>query len=349
MRIVLYSRPFYPDMSGVPSTTRSMARVLTALGHDVSVYTETPLGDAPELDDGYAIVRSTHWPTLRRLIGRHDLLISKGGLSGKACLAAVTVGTPYWIVHEMSGPLLAGPWRQRLIRGPLARRARLHVGVSSFCLSSKQLDPAWPQAVLYNAINPDLEADPPPEPLPEDRRTVDVLFVGGINADKGVPVLMKALERLDREGRAIHAKLVGMPWGDMVERVREQATAFTHVRVDLPGPQRGQALVDCFREARLFAMPTVFQGEAMGCVIAEAMYFGLPVLASDQPAAAETLGDGGLVTPQHDEAALADAIRSVLDDPDLRARLQRRALARRGMFTHDAYQQNVARLIEQYG
>jgi glycosyltransferase involved in cell wall biosynthesis len=58
------------------------------------------------------------------------------------------------------------------------------------------------------------------------------------------------------------------------------------------------------------------------------MAHGLPAVASDVGGVASLLGDGaGVVVPPGDVAALADALRGLLADPDRRAAMGARALA----------------------
>jgi glycosyltransferase involved in cell wall biosynthesis len=57
-------------------------------------------------------------------------------------------------------------------------------------------------------------------------------------------------------------------------------------------------------------------------VLIEAVAAGIPVVATAYPHAVELLTDGpGLVVPHQDPAALAAAIRRILTEPDLAARL----------------------------
>jgi glycosyltransferase involved in cell wall biosynthesis len=51
------------------------------------------------------------------------------------------------------------------------------------------------------------------------------------------------------------------------------------------------------------------------------MAAGAPVVASRVDGLAEVVGDAGILVPPGDPAALASAIRAVLADPGLRARL----------------------------
>ena len=75
--------------------------------------------------------------------------------------------------------------------------------------------------------------------------------------------------------------------------------------------------------------------EGFGIAVIEAMAAGLPVVASDVPACREVLagGDAGILVPARNPAALATALRILLQDPALRAGWSRRATAR----VHAAY------------
>jgi glycosyltransferase involved in cell wall biosynthesis len=53
----------------------------------------------------------------------------------------------------------------------------------------------------------------------------------------------------------------------------------------------------------------------------EAMSCGTPVIATTGGSLPEVVGDAGLVVPHSNPPALAQAIATLLDDPELRARL----------------------------
>jgi glycosyltransferase involved in cell wall biosynthesis len=58
--------------------------------------------------------------------------------------------------------------------------------------------------------------------------------------------------------------------------------------------------------------------EQYGRVIAEAMWHGVPVIGSDSGAIPEVIGRAGIIVPENDPRALAEAVRRVLFDDDLR-------------------------------
>ena len=66
-------------------------------------------------------------------------------------------------------------------------------------------------------------------------------------------------------------------------------------------------------------------GESFGIIIAEAMAAGCAVVASDLPAFRDVLGDHGVLVPVGDEAAVADAVVGLLNDPDLAGQIGARA------------------------
>ena len=93
-------------------------------------------------------------------------------------------------------------------------------------------------------------------------------------------------------------------------------------------------MADFYKKADIFVSPgrRTGQGDADGLpsALAEAMAFGLAVVVSDLPGLTEAVEDGksGLVTPQNDAAALAQALERLAAQPGERARLGNAARTR---------------------
>ena len=83
--------------------------------------------------------------------------------------------------------------------------------------------------------------------------------------------------------------------------------------------------------ASVVAVPSRFEG--FGAPALEAMVNGTPLVAASTTALPWVVGDGGLLVPPGDVAAWADALSSVLDDPDRAARLRAAGLARATRFS----------------
>jgi glycosyltransferase involved in cell wall biosynthesis len=93
-------------------------------------------------------------------------------------------------------------------------------------------------------------------------------------------------------------------------------------RITLAGEIPPQLVARAYRAADAFVLPSFHEG--YGMVYAEAMAHGLPVIATTAGAIPETVPPhAGLLVPPGDAAALARALRRVIAEPALAARLAR--------------------------
>ena len=227
----------------------------------------------------------------------------------------------------------ASALKQRLIGSfPLPRRASM-IAVSE-TVKQQYVEAGFDAArieVIYNGIDASFLALPKAEPAQsEDEQPFQLLYVGRLRVEKGIAVIFKALSLLANErdisksGQLpFHLHIFGS--GDKVYidelqtllREKELTRAVTfHGKI----PQHD--LIAWYDRTDVMLVPSLWQ-EPFGLVIAEAMARKLPVIASHIGGPAEILtheANGLLVTPG-DEQALAMAIRRLLDDRALRARL----------------------------
>jgi glycosyltransferase involved in cell wall biosynthesis len=174
----------------------------------------------------------------------------------------------------------------------------------------------------------------PAEPAPGTATGGELLCVAAVAPHKGHDVLVAALAAL--ADRAWRCRLVGPLDRDpgFVARLRAQAQAGgVGARIGFSGPRTGVALGRAYARADVFVLAS--HAETYGMVITEALAHGLPVIATAVGGLPEALGttpDGrrpGLLVPPGDGLALAAALRSWLDDADLRRRLRGAAYDRR--------------------
>jgi len=97
----------------------------------------------------------------------------------------------------------------------------------------------------------------------------------------------------------------------------------------------------------MLIMPSLAEG--FGLAAAEASSCGIPVIATEASSLPEIVRDGqtGLLVPPHEPAALARAMTTLLDDPELRRRLG--AAGRRHVLRNFTREQTLRRLMELTG
>ncbi len=168
--------------------------------------------------------------------------------------------------------------------------------------------------------------------VPEDRF---ILAAGMLTPQKGFGVLIDALKQLVDGGQDVSLVLAGE--GPQAEALRKQASgAGLHVQEGLsdPGPQRtgsviftgfvnGARMQDLFQRAALVALPSQ-RGEGFALVLIEAMAAQKAIVVSDLASTRAIVQDGvnGLLVDPPDAAAWAEAIRTLLGDPERRRRME---------------------------
>ena len=206
----------------------------------------------------------------------------------------------------------------------LQRRALRRVDAAYACSEeSRQLLRARgfdkPVAIVPFGVNPEAFAFRPAVPRKDGLLTIG--FVGRMLPGKGLGVLTEALPRIAAE----NWKLLVV--GDGPERKKfEQTLAERQLidRVEFAGAVPYEHVPAFYRRMDLFVMPTRTTRrirEQFGRVLVEAMASGVPVVGTTCGAIPEVIEDAGLIVPEGDPAALAEALLRLLRDEPLRARL----------------------------
>ncbi len=134
---------------------------------------------------------------------------------------------------------------------------------------------------------------------------------------KGLGYLLKAVARLSRN-HPLQLVVVGQPKtnGTIATMVRDLGLG--HL-VEFTGRLDQAELVRQYARAAVAVVPSVYEG--FGLPAGEAMACATPLISTTGGALAEVVGDAGLLVPPADSAALAKALATILDNPDLAARL----------------------------
>jgi starch synthase len=169
-----------------------------------------------------------------------------------------------------------------------------------------------------------------------DRHELVGLFVGRLDSDqKGLDVLIRAMSKLP-QNHPLRIRLVGEDWGG-AELLRHLAQRLGVAdRVTMVGKLSRQKVVREFAEADFLVLPSRF--EPFGIVLLEAMAAGLPVIASRVGGIPEIVAEGetGLLVEPDNPDALAEAMRLLSQDEDLRFSMGRTARERVTQYAWDS-------------
>jgi glycosyltransferase involved in cell wall biosynthesis len=179
-----------------------------------------------------------------------------------------------------------------------------------------------PSAVMPNGVDVELFS---PRNREAARRALDFSgfvcgYVGRIVEEKGLSEMVEALAHCPPDVNLVFAG--AGPFQKEVERLARDLKMETRIRFLANRPR--EELPEVMSALDVLLLPsrtTPRWKEQFGRVIIEAHGCGTPVIGSDSGAIPEVIGDGGLVVPERNVAALADAICKLRDDPSLLTKL----------------------------
>lgn len=158
----------------------------------------------------------------------------------------------------------------------------------------------------------------PAGPLTPGKGPLRILYVGSLDARKGVGHLIDALAALPPE-LGWQARIVG--GGALARDLTAQAEALGLARrVRFDGPQTAEEVQRAFRNAHVAVVPSVVgregRTEGIPVVAMEALAQGLPLIASALSGIPELVEDGvtGRLLPPSDAAVIARAITEIAAD-----------------------------------
>ena len=298
----------------------------------------------------------------------HDIPLQRGGLNPFAELRLVLrlfdlvrSVNPDLVHHVAMKPVTYGGLVSRLLRVPAVIHAVTGLGylftredaksrtIRSFILRLYRFALAHPncRAIFQNPDDLKLFADRGlvdprivvmikgcgcdvnvfvPKPPPDG--PVTVMFPARVLGDKGVNEFVEAARILKAEGTAARFLLVGrrdplnptdVPEATIRGWEREGLVEWWGFRTDMP---------EVLPQAHVICMPSYREGLPRGLI--EAASCGLPIVTADVPGCREVVRheDNGLLVPVRDGRATADALRRLIADAGLRARMGQRSRER---------------------
>jgi len=174
------------------------------------------------------------------------------------------------------------------------------------------------------------------------------LFFGAIEPKKNLGRLIEAYLSLDTKTPLVivaarswqsEAELVLLPRADDTASPRHAHLERRIIQIDyLPR----HLLLRLVRGARALTFPSLYEG--FGLPVHEAMLLGVPVLSSLTGSIPEVAGDAALLVDPYDVAGIAEGLRRLDDDEDLRTAQSARGLVHASQFSSERYQQALEAL-----
>lgn len=171
-----------------------------------------------------------------------------------------------------------------------------------------------------------------------------IFYSGNFKPHKNIPVLLKAYAQLPEVLRQEYILLLGSPKDEGFPVV------YQHVK-DL-GLQAQVVFLDGIKEqdisyfynaASVFVFPSLYEG--FGLPVLEAMAAGAPVITSNVSSLPEVAGDAALLVDPADASALAAALKTVLQDSELRTRLIQKGRERSKNFSVERMGEQIVKVL----
>ncbi len=202
-----------------------------------------------------------------------------------------------------------------------ARHASAVITISEF--SSQEI-----VRVLGPSVRPEIVAHHPHPKVAEATPRLDgghVLVVGALRRYKGVTVVLDALAHLT-PGERPRVIFVGASEDPALDFQRYAESLGVADTADAVGWVEEDELERLYLTALATVSPSTYEG--YGLSVGESLAYGLPTIASAIPPHREVAGDAALYFESGNAIELADCLRRVVDSPELRVSLGRRALER---------------------
>jgi len=266
---------------------------------------------------------TTFWAVLgkRRVVINAHWIIPQGFV---AVLVGKMLGCPVVVsVHGADVYTLNGKIMRRIKRYTLQNAAEVIVN-SSATLAACRAIAKRPYHVIPMGVDTSAFTARAPKVA---GKVFELLFVGRVSEIKGVLYLCEAVRLLrERHIPMIHATIIGD--GDALPAVRAYV-AEHHLQdaITLTGGLPHSQLAVYYANADAFVGPSIESKdgwkEAFGVVFAEAAAVGVPIIATATGGIKDIVHDGvnGLLVPQKDAGAIADAVQRLQQNPELCARL----------------------------
>jgi len=383
MKILIASDLHYPTINGVATFSRNLAKGLADRGHEVLVIAPSQTGKvSKEVDGNHVIIRTASVPfpfyqnfrislnpnrEVKKIIEDFDpdiihiqmlMWIGQAAMKYGNKLGIPIVSTNHAMPENLMDNLkLLAPVSRPINYILKAYGARFHSKADCITMPTRSAIDMFgaedkidvPMVAVSNGIDlsrfaPGSAPDSLYEKFTIPKNRPIVAYVGRLDAEKHLPVLVRAFVRVQSVMPDTHLVIVG----DGTERpTLQHLTQELGIsqNVTLTGRVSDEELTQLHQIGTVFCMPS--PAELQSIATLEAMASGQPVVAVDAGALRELCQDqrNGYLCDQDDDLMIADGVLAILSDPALREKMSHESLAIAK--THDL-QETLSRFEEIY-
>jgi glycosyltransferase involved in cell wall biosynthesis len=331
--IIQVTSYYPPHLGGMENCAAQIAEGLVDKGYSISVYTSDVGYSRKAVPSAKARVhylRSiefAHTPIIFTLffrllvLSQHSLMHIHVGQAFSpeiVYLISKLRGIPY-IAHihldvDASGPLgfLLGTYKKLFLKRVLKSAAKI------ICLSEpqKKLIAAKYELPLESlVVIPNGVAEAYFVGEKTSASTVPhLLFVGRLVAQKNLSLLIEAVSQMQT---SVFLDIVGE--GELRKNIEALLQKYELRNVRLHGKKTGKELIELYKSADIFVLPSIKEGISLAML--EALAAGLPVVASDSPEIRQILGECGVLIQDPTATNYARALDALLSDNDTMRKL----------------------------
>ena len=171
-----------------------------------------------------------------------------------------------------------------------------------------------------------------------------IFSIGTIQPRKNYSRLIQALKILRDSGYDLHLVIAGGKGWLEDEMYKTLDKTQLHQFVHLIGFADDEDVVKLYNAAECIAFPSLYEG--FGFPVLEGMACGTPVLTSNVSSLPEVAGDAAIMVDPYDVEAIAEGLKRIVDNSNLRETLIARGLQQASKFTWENSAKNLLKIYQ---
>lgn len=301
MKILIYSPSFYPNVGGLETIIANLAHEFITLGHEIKLVSQTPAKDSKQFS--FEVIRQPNKKQLLELTKWCEVYF-QGCVSLKGIWSLFFVHRPFVITHQTWYRRNDGSegWQDYLKK--FISRFAINISVSHSIAEALSTS----STVIPNSYREDIFYE-----MPEICRDRELVFLGRLVSDKGVNLLIDALNQLKSMGLTPRLTIVGS--GEEEDKLRQQIIDYElDSQITFVGVKLEQELAKLLNSHQIMVIPSLWD-EPFGIVALEGIACGCVIVGSERGGLKDAIGSCGVTFPNGDVQALTQVLFNLLHNP----------------------------------